>query len=84
MTREQLEAVLGNEPVQPHELDVLSDRELEVISLLSQGANSNSICREMQIAAEELEDLKKSIRTKCKLKNEVQLIQFAARQKSTT
>jgi DNA-binding CsgD family transcriptional regulator len=81
MTREQLAAVLGSGKAAGSELDVLSDREVEVVSLLSQGGNTSSICRELQVSEEELRGLKDSIRKKCRLKDEVALIQFAARQR---
>ena len=74
---------MGNDTAPESELDILSDREVEVVSLLSQGANSSLICREMQIDEEDLRRLKSSIRSKCKLKDEVALIQFAARQRRT-
>jgi DNA-binding NarL/FixJ family response regulator len=80
MTREQLAAVLGSQKVSGSDLDVLSDREVEVVSLLSQGANSSMLCRELQVTDDELRELKGSIREKCNLKDEVALIQFAARQ----
>ena len=80
MTREQLAAVLGadggNSP-----LDVLSDREVEVVSLMGQGNASSFICRELAISAEELAGLKKSIMTKCGLKDDVALVRFAAKQR---
>jgi DNA-binding CsgD family transcriptional regulator len=81
MTREQLASVLGSGDVAGSDLDVLSDREVEVVSLLSQGGNSSFICRELQIGEEELSKLKRSIRKKCKLKDDVALIQFAAKQR---
>jgi DNA-binding NarL/FixJ family response regulator len=81
MTREQLAAVLGNTTGNESELDVLSEREVEVVSLMSQGNPSSFICRELAISAEELGEIKKAIRGKCKLKDEVALVQFAARQR---
>lgn len=81
MTREQLATILGNDKSPGSELDVLSDREVELVSLLSQGGNTSSICREMQVDEAELLRLKASVRSKCKLKDEVALIQFAARQR---
>jgi DNA-binding NarL/FixJ family response regulator len=81
MTREQLASVLGSGNAVGSELDVLSDREVEVVSLLSQGGNSSFICRELQISEDDLRELKESIRKKCKLKDAVALIQFAAKQR---
>ena len=81
MTREQLATLLGDEKTTRSELDVLNDREVEVISLFSQGANSSHIRQELQLTKEELTEIKRAIMAKCKLKDEVQLIQFAARQK---
>ena len=83
MTRAQLDELLRNEPADPSPLDALDNREMEVLSLLSQGSNSSFIAREMLIAPEQLAAHKKSIQTKLRLKNEMQLIQYAAKQKAS-
>jgi DNA-binding NarL/FixJ family response regulator len=82
MTREQLAAVLGTENVKSP-LDELSDREVEVVSLIGQGNPSSFICRELMISAEELAALKKGIMGKCQLKDEVGLVRFAAKQRNS-
>jgi DNA-binding CsgD family transcriptional regulator len=81
MTPEELARLLSKEN-QPHlksGLDSLSDRELEVFSILAQGYSSRQIVSEFGIGLEELQTAKKSIQTKLRLKDEVQLIQFAAK-----
>jgi len=78
MTREQLAAVLGTGKAESP-LDVLTDREVEVVSLMGQGNPSSFICRELLISAEELAVVKKRIMQKCSLKDEVALVRFAAR-----
>lgn len=80
MTLEQLEQILAREDEHQSSLDRLTDRELEVFSLMSQGSPSGYICREMQITPEQLAAFKQRIQSKFELKNEVQLVQFAARQ----
>jgi DNA-binding NarL/FixJ family response regulator len=81
MTREQLAAVLAKGKAES-DLDDLSDREVEVVSLMSQGGNSSFICRELNLGEEELRELKSSIRKKCRLKDDVALVQFAAKQRA--
>lgn len=82
MTREQLEAILENEEEFSSKLDCLDNRELEVVSMMSQGQNGRQISEELQIGPEELKTLKASIQKKCGLKDEVALVQFAAQQRT--
>ncbi len=79
MTRAQLEEILKNESPAAGLLDKLDNREMEIFSLISQGSNSSNICRELQITPEQLSAQKKQIQAKLKLKDDVQLIQFAAK-----
>lgn len=79
MTREQLATVLGADRGSSP-LDVLSDREVEVVSLMGQGNPSSFICRELAVSPDELVGLKKGIMTKCGFKDEVALVRFAAKQ----
>jgi DNA-binding CsgD family transcriptional regulator len=84
MTPEELARLLSKEN-QPHlksGLDILSDRELEVFSILGQDYSSRQIVSEFGIGREELRTAKQSIQTKLRLKNEVQLIQFAAKHRN--
>jgi DNA-binding NarL/FixJ family response regulator len=81
MTREQLDQILADEDNTRSALDILNNREVEVFSLLSQGYSSHHICRELDIGPEELGALKASIQSKLKLKNEIQLFQFAVKQR---
>jgi DNA-binding NarL/FixJ family response regulator len=81
MTREQLDQILADEDNTRSALDILNNREVEVFSLLSQGYSSHHICRELDIGPEELGALKASIQSKLRLKNEIQLFQFAVKQR---
>jgi DNA-binding NarL/FixJ family response regulator len=81
MTREQLAKVLGAGQAESP-LDALTDREVEVISLMSQGNPSSFICRELAISTEQLAAIKKGIMQKCALNDEVALVRFAARQRT--
>lgn len=80
MTREQLTAILAEEERLSSSLDVLNDREVEIISLMGQGSNSAQICQELFVTRENLDAAKKEMRRKLKLKDEVALVQFAAQQ----
>jgi DNA-binding NarL/FixJ family response regulator len=81
MTREQLDQILADEDNTRSALDILNNREVEVFSLLSQGYSSHHICRELDIGPEELGALKASIQSKLRLKNEIQLFQYAVKQR---
>jgi DNA-binding NarL/FixJ family response regulator len=84
MTRAQLDEFLSRDAAGQSSLDVLDEREMEVISMMSQGSNSSHICRELNLEPEGLAALKKELMGKLRLKNEVQLIQFAAKQRSSS
>ena len=81
MTRAQLNQILADEGSTRSALDILNNREVEVFSLLSQGYSSHHICRELEITPEQLAGLKFAIQSKLNLKNEIQLFQFAVKQR---
>lgn len=81
MTREQLDHLLADEASTRSALDILNNREIEVFSLLSQGYSSHHICRELDITTDQLAALKSTIQSKLNLKNEIQLFQFAVKQR---
>ena len=82
MTQAQLTEILkGSET--SSELDLLNEREIEFFSLLSQGTPSHIMLVEMGIEADDLTRLKASIRKKLGLKNDIQLLQFAAKHKTS-
>lgn len=78
MTREQLTEILAKEDKLGNALDRLDDRELEIISLISQGSTSGQIAQELFISMEALDQAKNAIRKKLGLKDEVALVRFAA------
>ena len=81
MTRAQLDQILANDEGTRSALDILNNREIEVFSLLSQGYSTHHICRELDITPEQLAGLKFAIQSKLNLKNEIQLFQFAVKQR---
>ena len=81
MTQEQLAEILKDSE-SSSELDHLNEREIELFSLLSQGTPSHLITMEMGMESEDLASLKAGIRKKLSLKNDIQLLQFAAKHKS--
>ena len=81
MTRAQLDQILAHEETTRSALDSLNNREIEVFSLLSQGYSTHHICRELEITPDELAGLKLAIQSKLDLKNEIQLFQFAVKQR---
>jgi len=82
MTPEQLAQILSQskEGELRSPLDVLDEPELEVFSLLAQGYSRGQIHSEFGIAPEQLKKLKQSMKTKLKLRSEVELLQFAVKQ----
>lgn len=81
MTQQELARLLASPAGGGSELDSLGDRELEVVSLLAQGNGFSRAAQEMGLSEERFGDLKKGLQKKLKLKNDVQLLQFAARQR---
>ena len=81
MTRAQLDQILTNEASTRSALDILNNREVEVFSLLSQGYSAHHICLELDITPDELTSLKSGIQEKLNLKNEIQLFQYAIKQR---
>jgi DNA-binding NarL/FixJ family response regulator len=81
MTRAQLDQILAHEETTRSALDILNNREIEVFSLLSQGYSTHHICRELEITPDELAGLKLAIQSKLDLKSEIQLFQFAVKQR---
>ena len=81
MTRAQLNQILADEKSTGSPLDILNNREVEVFSLLSQGYSTHHLCRELEITPEQLSALKFAIQSKLNLKNEIQLFQFAVKQR---
>ena len=81
MTRQQLDQILADEQSTRSALDILNNREIEVFSLLSQGYSTHHICRELDITPEQLAGYKFAIQSKLNLKNEIQLFQFAVKQR---
>jgi DNA-binding CsgD family transcriptional regulator len=80
MTQQQLATYLAQTKQKPTKLDVLNDREMELISLMASGASGMQITQEMGLDPEGYAKLKEKTRKKLDLKNEMELVQFAAKQ----
>lgn len=79
MTREELARLLAKENDTQSELDSLEEREMEVVSMLASGLPEAQMCLEMGIDRQELNALKKRIQKKFGLRDEIQLMRFAAK-----
>ncbi len=79
MKKRDLAAFFARVPQAKSDIEELEEREIEVLSMLSQGLSGGQMCREMGIEGEELVLLKREIQKKLGLKNEVELVRFAAR-----
>jgi DNA-binding CsgD family transcriptional regulator len=86
MTRDELARLLSSkhQPSLSSKLDVLDDRELELFSLIGQGYSGSRIEAMLGLDAQQLNAAKLSIRTKLKLKNELQLLRSAAQHSRTS
>jgi DNA-binding CsgD family transcriptional regulator len=81
MTRQELDRCLAQGKLEPPELKALNDRELELVSLMSQGNGGQQIAREMGLDPDQLIKLKARVQKKLGLRDEVELVQFAAKQR---
>ncbi|HYE30287.1 MAG TPA: LuxR C-terminal-related transcriptional regulator [Methylomirabilota bacterium] len=81
MTREQLDQLLSKAPPpqQNPKLEALSDRELELYSMMSQHYPGSQICEELGVTRDELVVRKAELQKKLGLKDQVQLVQFIAK-----
>jgi DNA-binding NarL/FixJ family response regulator len=80
VTQEELSRLLSFSEADQTPMDLLDDREVEVVSLLSVGYGFERAAVEMGIDEQAMTLLARGIRKKLKLKNDSQLLQFAARQ----
>ncbi len=79
MKRADLDRLLANVYGEEKALNHLDEREFEMFSLLAQGTPAFIISREMAISIEELDTIRDRIRRKLGLKNDLQLLQYAAK-----
>lgn len=79
MKRAELDRLLANSHDNEKALDHLNEREFEMFSLLAQGSPAFIISREMGVSGDELNSIKSQIRKKLGLKDDVQLLQYAAK-----
>jgi len=68
----------GAEKIDLEPTSVLTDRELEVFTLVGSGMNSREISRILNISIKTVDNHKTSIREKLSLKNHIELLQKAA------
>jgi DNA-binding NarL/FixJ family response regulator len=76
--------VQGEKPLGDSPLGVLSDRELQVFHLISQGFGTGEISRSLSISRKTVETHRAHIKEKLGLRSGVELIQFAARYKGSS
>ena len=82
MTHAQLEQILTSTDSPQSKLDNLDEREFELFSLMSRGTPTRFIESEMGVSGEHLVELKKSLQKKLGIKNEIALLQFAAKNRA--
>lgn len=63
------------------ELELLTEQELEVFSILSQGYSSSQLCSEFGFDSTALKKIKSSIQKKLGLRSEIELLRRAVKQR---
>ncbi len=81
MTQTELQQLLSADGTQS-KLDNLDEKEFELFSLMSRGTPTRFILDEMGLTAEELAEVKKQVQKKLGIKNEIALLQFAAKNRA--
>jgi DNA-binding NarL/FixJ family response regulator len=78
MTKEQLARLLEKQAA-PSPFDALSEREVELFSILAQGYSPDQIEREFRIPKREQGEIKRRILTTLGLKTDAELMRFAGK-----
>jgi len=70
---------LNEEPKQKNELDLLTEREIELLSHLADGATNNEIADTLHISPKTVSRHRENIMKKLNLRNRTELVKFAIR-----
>ncbi|MCK5674849.1 MAG: response regulator transcription factor [Spirochaetales bacterium] len=72
-----LNKMVGGVKTLASEVDVLSDREFEVLELIGKGFSTRKIAEELHLSIKTIETYKSHIKTKLNISNSTELIKFA-------
>ncbi len=77
MSKRMISKYLGDEPVSERDIELLTNREREVCSLLALGHTNTEVGENLSISKRTVEAHRAAIMTKLKLKSRAELVQFA-------
>jgi len=70
---------VGDDPAQDSPVDVLSDRELEIVNMIGNGLPTREIAARLHISIKTVESHRARIKEKLDITNAIQLVQFCVR-----
>lgn len=73
------QVVVGGDPAPESPVDMLSDRELEIVNMIGNGLPTREIAAKLHISIKTVESHRARIKEKLSLKNAIQLVQFCVR-----
>ncbi len=73
------QVVIGGDPTTSSPVDMLSDRELEIVSMIGSGEPTREIAAKLHISIKTVESHRSRIKEKLNLANAIQLVQFCVR-----
>jgi len=73
------QVVVGGDPATDSPIDLLSDRELEIVSMIGSGQPTREIAAKLHISIKTVESHRARIKEKLNLENAIQLVQFCVR-----
>lgn len=73
------QVVVGGDPAPDSPVDLLSDRELEIVNMIGSGLPTREIAGKLHISIKTVESHRARIKEKLNLQNAIQLVQFCVR-----
>jgi DNA-binding NarL/FixJ family response regulator len=73
------QVVVGGDPAPDSPVDLLSDRELEIVNMIGSGLPTREIAAKLHISINTVESHRARIKEKLNLQNAIQLVQFCVR-----
>jgi DNA-binding NarL/FixJ family response regulator len=73
------QVVVGGDPSTDSPVDLLSDRELEIVNMIGSGLPTREIAAKLHISIKTVESHRARIKEKLSLQNAIQLVQFCVR-----
>jgi Response regulator containing a CheY-like receiver domain and an HTH DNA-binding domain len=73
------QVVVGGDPAPDSPVDLLSDRELEIVNMIGSGLPTREIAAKLHISIKTVESHRARIKDKLNLQNAIQLVQFCVR-----